>query len=192
MPIDVTMDRPSGDSATPSSSSGPKVICSGAPSGNLWRHRCELPPTMAAKYIHRPSGDHAAETHVPCGPTRRPAELPSNGTNRHGWLKAWTPVISTTSTHRRSGELVRVMRHRVLVTGEVDLARGRTAVRRSHDPHVEAGLDFGEQHQVIGNPRESRRVRQEAHRLAAEHGHSVGVPLPRLQFRIGDYVTRPA
>ena len=54
------------------------------------------------------------------------------------------------------------------------------------DPHVDAGLDFGEQHQVVGNPRESRRVRQEAHGLPAEHGHSPGIPLPRLQVRIRD------
>jgi hypothetical protein len=83
-------DFPSGATATPSSSAGAKVICSGFPSGapcpppfpHCCRHRCVLPSTLTLRYIHRPSGDHAAAVQAPTGPTWTPAELPSIGATR--------------------------------------------------------------------------------------------------------------
>ena len=82
-PTDVTIDRPSGAMARPTSSVGPNVICSGLPSGNRCRHRCETPLTKTLKYIQVPSGDHAAAMQAPGGPTCVPGERPSNGVSRH-------------------------------------------------------------------------------------------------------------
>src|SRR5215831_11231273 len=96
------MSDPSGITATPVSSVGPNVICSGVPPVNRWRQRCEIPCTNTLKYIQAPSWDHAADVHTPGGPTCRPAELPSNGTRRHGLNPPLS--ISTISTHLRSGE----------------------------------------------------------------------------------------
>src|SRR5688572_9522153 len=74
----------------------------------------------------------------------------------------------------------------MLVRIDVDVARGGPAVRRGHDPHVEAGLDFGEQHLMVLNPGEAGGVGQEPHWLAAEHRHSPRIPLPRRHVRISD------
>lgn len=96
-------ERPSGAIAMPSSSVGPDVICSGSPFGNRCRQMWKRPPALELMYIHFPSGDHAANVHpAPGGPTRRPCELPSMGTTRHGTHGAAS--ISTTSAHLPSGD----------------------------------------------------------------------------------------
>src|SRR6476660_4580483 len=57
----------------------------------------------AVKYIHLPSGDHAASVHCDgTGPTCRPVEPPSKGTNRHGSHECIS--ISIASTHLPSGD----------------------------------------------------------------------------------------
>src|SRR4030081_2573822 len=64
---------------------------------------CVSLAVSALKYIHWPSGDHAASVHCDgIGPTGFPVEPRSNGINRHGsheWMS-----ISTESIHRPSGE----------------------------------------------------------------------------------------
>src|SRR5215831_876968 len=102
-PIDVISD-PSLSATTPRSSLViPNVICSGAPSGKRWRHRCDSPDAATAKYIQRPSGDHAAAVQEAWdGPTEIPEEELSNGTSRQGSHPFVS--ISTTSTQRPSGE----------------------------------------------------------------------------------------
>src|SRR5262245_9036158 len=61
-----------------------------------------LPPVLVEKYIHFPSGDHAASVHCAgAGPTGLPSELPSNGTRRQGSHEL---SISTASSHFRSGD----------------------------------------------------------------------------------------
>src|SRR5258708_33343558 len=103
MPTEVIRERPSGATATPSSSVGPNVICSGSPEGQRCRHMWKLPPAATLKYIQRPSGDHPPAVHLPGGPTWRPSELPSNGTTRHGiQVPLWS--ISTSRTHRPAFE----------------------------------------------------------------------------------------
>src|SRR5580698_5253349 len=99
--IEVISERPSGATATPSSSSGPDVICSGCPSGKRCRHKCCRPSMVAPKYIQRPSGDQPADVQAPAGPTRLPRDPPAMGTKRHG---SQSGSISTTSTHWRSCE----------------------------------------------------------------------------------------
>src|SRR6185436_13842197 len=97
-------ERPSGAMAIPSSSVGPDVICFGWPSGNRWLQVWEYPPALELRYIHFPSGDHAAKLQpAPGGPTWRPGELPSMGTSRQGIHGPFS--ISTTSAHLPSGEM---------------------------------------------------------------------------------------
>src|SRR6185295_16221235 len=107
-------DRPSGATATPSSSVGPKVICSGFPLGNRCRHKCQLPKgwvgsvfappsAEALKYIHFPSGDQPAAVQKPGGPTRLPSDVPSKGKSRQGCQVA-VRSISTISADLRSGD----------------------------------------------------------------------------------------
>src|ERR1022692_1389747 len=101
----ATTGRPSGAATTDSSWVGPEVICSGAPSGKRCRQICEPLPVVAVMYIHRPSGDHAAEEQRrPDGPTLRPAELPSKGSTRHSWMTPAESISEEISTHFRSGE----------------------------------------------------------------------------------------
>src|SRR5262249_115128 len=101
LPSDVNSERPSRAMAMPSSSPGANVICSGAPSGNRCRQMCKRPLPFDEKYIHRPSGDHAADVHCPSGPTRR-VTRPSIDTSRHGCQTGRT--ISATSTQAPSGD----------------------------------------------------------------------------------------
>src|SRR6478736_10102818 len=97
------MDVPSGSTAMPCSSVAPDVTCSGVPFGNRWRQMWKPPPVLTERYIHLPSGDHAASVHCErLGPTGPPDEDPSNGTSRHGRQPAMS--ISTTSTERPSGD----------------------------------------------------------------------------------------
>src|SRR5438132_440779 len=66
---------PSGVSAVPSCSVGPKVICSGVPFGYRWRHTWKAPLAFDEKYIHRPSLDQVAVVHWPSnGPMGRPGD----------------------------------------------------------------------------------------------------------------------
>ena len=104
--------------------------------GKRWRQRCARPSTTAPKYIHRPSGDHAAERQGPFGP---------HGAARGAAVKRHDPAglsESSAGTHlddedrfavrRRIG----VMRHGALVLRKVDLARVCADFRRGHDAHV--------------------------------------------------------
>src|SRR5579862_496506 len=103
VPTAVTSDLPSGATAMPSSWLVPDVICCGTPSGNFSRQRWKPLPASAEKYIHLPSGDHAALVHLDgAGPTTRPCEPPLKGVRRQGSQPRLS--ISTTSTHLRSGE----------------------------------------------------------------------------------------
>src|SRR6266481_48913 len=103
MPTLVITYLPSGVGAVPSSSVAPEVICSGVPSGNFCRQMWKLPDAVEEKYIHWPSGDHAAVVHCPSfGPARLPGDEPSKGTRRHG--SHADPSISATSNHLRSGD----------------------------------------------------------------------------------------
>src|SRR5688500_14977452 len=100
----VTKDRPSGAIAMPSSDVGPEVTCSGVPLGKRCRQIWLSPTALDVKYIHFPSGDHAATVQPPPGgPTARPGELPSMGTRRQGSHK-WSVSISTSRTHFPSGD----------------------------------------------------------------------------------------
>src|SRR5215467_12204447 len=94
---------PFGAIAMPSSSFGPEVICSGCPSGKCCRQIWKVPPALEFRYIHFPSGDHAAAVHPAlAAPTCQPAELPSVGTSRQGGHTA-PGACSTTSAHLLSG-----------------------------------------------------------------------------------------
>src|SRR5260370_25612779 len=89
---------PSGVGAVPSSSVAPEVICSGVPSGNFCRQMWKLPDAVEEKYIHWPSGDHAALVHCPSfGPARLPVDEPSKGRIRH--LSQAVPSISAITNH---------------------------------------------------------------------------------------------
>src|SRR5262249_41020210 len=60
-------------------------------------------PASAEKYIHRPSGDHAALVHLPGrGPTCLPGDELSNGTRRQGIHPCRS--ISATRTDLWSGD----------------------------------------------------------------------------------------
>src|SRR6185369_11182296 len=97
-PTEVIRDCPFGSTAIPRSSVTPEVIRSGRPSGNCCRQRWESPSTAAAKYIHPPSGDHAAAVHpAPAGPTGFPIVDPSKGRSLHGSQPLVS--ISTASIH---------------------------------------------------------------------------------------------
>ena len=104
-PTEVMSERPSAATASPSSSVvPPAVTCSGSPSGKRCRHTWNPSPVSAVKYIHRPSGAHAALVQRPgAGPTRRPDEPPAHGISRHG-VNTPPSSISTMSTHCPSGE----------------------------------------------------------------------------------------
>src|SRR5580658_1619017 len=102
-PIDVITDRPSLSTATPSSSVGPKVICSGCPSVDRWRHRWLRPSTAAVKYIQEPSGDQPADVHAPLGPTGLASPLPASEMRLHG-AHPPSSSISTTKADLWSGE----------------------------------------------------------------------------------------
>src|SRR5205807_2863118 len=62
-PTLVIRYSPSGVTAVPSSSVGPKVICSAEPSGKACLQRWYPPLALEEKYIQRPSGDQAAVVH---------------------------------------------------------------------------------------------------------------------------------
>src|SRR5262245_11646353 len=103
-PTAVINERPSGAMAMPSSSVGPEVICSGRPSEKRCRQMWNAPPALEFRYIHFPSGDHAAKVHPALGgPTCSPAVLPSIGTSLQGSHTMPGPC-STTRAHLPSGE----------------------------------------------------------------------------------------
>src|SRR5262245_49850661 len=103
-PTDVMKERPSGAMASPSSSVGPEVICSGSPSGNRCRHVWKAPLKLELKDSHFPSGDQAAKVQAPpAGPTWCPTELPSSGATRQCTIPPRS-FISTNSIHLPSGE----------------------------------------------------------------------------------------
>src|SRR5206468_3321379 len=107
-PTAVIRDRPSCEMARPSSEVGPDVICSGAARLPFGENRCRNmwngPSASELMYIHFPSGDHCAKKQAPFGgPTWRPGELWSTGTNRQGSQSARS-VISDRTTHLPSGD----------------------------------------------------------------------------------------
>ena len=111
----------------PCSSVAPDVTCSGVPLGNCWRQMWKPPPVLTERYIHLPSGDHAASVHCErLGPTGPPDDDPSNGTSRHGRQPAMS--ISTTSTERPSGDRRGAVGHAALVVGQVDRALVRSGL----------------------------------------------------------------
>src|SRR5664279_667356 len=104
IPADVTSERPSGETAIPSSSVGPKVNCSGTPPGKCWRQIWYPSPASALKYIILPSGLHAAYVQrAVFGPAVSPPLLPSKGSTRHG--RHPTLSISETRVHLPSGDI---------------------------------------------------------------------------------------
>ena len=153
------------------------VICSGAPFGNFWRQRCELPPTVAPKYIHvRPATRRprarALRSHL------SPAELP-----RRDEPARLIERVGLVHLDDENGPAIRrrigVVRHRALVRRKVDLPRFRAALRRGHNPHVEVGLDLGKENVLIGHPRETGGVGEHSRRLSPEHRHRPRVPQQR-------------
>src|SRR5271165_3724545 len=105
MPAEVTSEWPSGETAMPSSSVGPKVSCSGSPPGKCWRQIWNPLPTSALKYIVLPSGLHPAYVQgAVFGPAVSPLLLPSKGTTRHGRHPP-LPISDEIRTHLPSGDI---------------------------------------------------------------------------------------
>ena len=139
-PTAVMNERPSAAMASPSSSVGPEVICSGRPSGKRCRQAWKAPPESEVKYIHSPSGDHAAKEHWPVGgPTCCPAELPSSGARRHR-TRAPRSFISTRSIHLPSGEGKSDGPCRAHEAAHRDHATRPGSHRRSRSPYADADL----------------------------------------------------
>ena len=141
MPIEVISERPSAATATPSSSVGPEVICSGSP-----------PETLAPQValpIHLYTQIHPLSIRRPCRrgasprwtglPPLRAAVQRNHATGLPGRIHFYRQRPLTVG--RSIGE----MHHPAFIPRKVDLPVFRTVFRCRHHPHMEPRLDFREQ-----------------------------------------------
>lgn len=85
------------------------------------------------------------------------------------------------------GRQPREVRHASFPRRHVDIALAGAAVGSGHEGHLHAALDFGEQHMLVIDPRETFRVGQHEAWLAAQDRHHPRFPVvDATQDRIGN------